>query len=81
MFIQNHSIENHSSAFKYPDIGEPPALIRIPPPQLKAYKPFYGSQRNFEKITLEQEKKKYTHRMVCLQHTLKQKRTKNGCKI
>ena len=68
MFIQNHSIENHSSGFKYPDIGEPPALIRIPPPQLKAYKPFYGSQRTFEKITLEQEKKKYIEKLYNVQY-------------
>ena len=68
MFIQNHSIENHSSGFKYPDIGEPPALIRIPPPQLKAYKPFYGSQHTFEKIILEQEKKKYIEKIYNVQY-------------
>ena len=45
-------IQNHQSGFKYPDIGEPPALIRIPPPQLKAYKPRYGSQLTFQKIIL-----------------------------
>ena len=70
MFVQKHSIENHQTMFEYPylGVGSPPPLIRIPPPQLKAYKPFYGSQRTFEKMILEQENKKYIESLYKLQY-------------
>ena len=44
---------------EFQHLGEPPLLIRLPPPQLEGYKPFYGSQYAFEKMILDKQNQKF----------------------
>lgn len=48
-----------SKLFGSPYLGKLPRLIRLPPPPLLAYKPFYGSQSAFEKMILAEQNKEY----------------------
>ena len=48
-----------SLSVQSPYLGKLPRLIRLPPPLLLAYKPFYGSQSAFEKMILAEQNKEY----------------------